>query len=274
MISAKTADMHVHTRASDGLLKPEEAIKSAHRSGLGAIAIADHDTVDGVETAIWEGKRYNIEIIPAVELSCGFNKHEIHMLGYYIDWQSEWLRKKLSVFQEVRRERARKMIEKLRELGVYTPYNLIIALNGGVIGRPHIARAMIERGYVKTMDEAFEKYLRIGRPAYVEKYPLTPVEAIRLIRKAGGLPVLAHPVYAHCDDIIPKLVEAGLGGIEVYHTKHDPATSRYYRELARKYGLLMTGGSDSHGEEDVPVGNVRVPYSLVEKIKRRLAKEE
>lgn len=266
--------MHVHTRASDGLLKPEEAVKGAHKAGLGAIAIADHDTVNGVETAIWEGKKYNIEIIPAVELSCGVNKHEIHMLGYYVDWQSEWLRKKLSIFQEVRRERARKMIEKLRKLGIATPYNLIIALNGGVIGRPHIARAMLERGYIKTFQEAFDRYLRAGKPAYVSKYPLTVFEAIKLIRKAGGLPVLAHPVWAHADEMLPEMVEAGLGGLEVYHTDHDAATSKHYRKLAEKYGLLITGGSDSHGEEDVPVGYVRVPYSLVEKAKNGLARNQ
>ncbi|MEA1904568.1 MAG: PHP domain-containing protein [Candidatus Hadarchaeota archaeon] len=264
--------MHVHTRASDGLLKPEKMVKRAHKAGLAAIAISDHDTVAGVEPAIWEAKKYNIEIIPAIELSCGFNKHEIHMLGYYVDWQSEWFKKKLSVFQEVRRERAKKMIEKLRKLGITTPYNLIIALNGGVIGRPHIARALLERGYIKTFQEAFDRYLRAGKPAYVSKYPLTVIEAIKLIRRAGGLPVLAHPVWAHADKMLPEMVEAGLGGLEVYHTDHDAETSKHYRKLAKKYGLLMTGGSDSHGAEDVPVGYVRVPYSLVEKVKNSLSK--
>ncbi len=266
--------MHVHTRASDGLLKPGEMVNRAHKAGLATIAISDHDTVAGVEPAIWAAKKYNIEIIPAVELSCGINHHEIHMLGYYVDWQSEWLRKKLSVFQEVRRERAKEMIEKLRKLGITTPYNLIIALNGGVIGRPHIARALLERGYIKTFQEAFDRYLRAGKLAYVEKYPLTIIEAIKLIRKAGGLPVLAHPVWARADEMIPEMVEAGLGGLEVYHTDHDAATSRHYRKLAKEYGLLMTGGSDSHGEEDVPVGYVRVPYSLVEKVKNSLAKSQ
>jgi hypothetical protein len=269
MASTKFADLHVHTRISDGIFTPEDAVKQAHRAGLAAVAIADHDSVDGIQAAIWAGKKYGVEIIPAVELSSGFGNHELHIVGYYIDWQNKRFWDKLFVLQEARRERARKIVEKLQELGIDISYNLVIALDGGVVGRPHIAQAMVSRGYVESIDKAFDKYLGAGKPAYVAKYPLSPAGAIKLIKKAGGLPVLAHPVFARVDDMLPKLVEDGLRGIEVYHIKQDAKVSKHYMRLARRYGLLSTGGSNSHG--DVFVGCVRVPYSIVERIKDELA---
>ena len=271
MASAKFADLHVHTRISDGIFTPEDAVKQAHKAGLAAMAIADHDSVDGIQAAIWAGKKYGVEIIPAVELSSGIDNHELHFLGYYIDWQNKWFRDKLLVFQDARRDRARKIVERLGELGMDVPYNLVIALEGGVVGRPHIAQAMVIRGYVESIDKAFDKYLGAGKLAYVAKYPLSPAGAIKLIKKTGGLPVLAHPVFAHVDNMLPKLVEDGLRGIEAYHSKHDATVTKHYTRLARKYGLLITGGSDSHGGGDVLIGSVRVPYSIVERIKDELA---
>ena len=271
MASAKFADLHVHTRISDGIFTPEDAVKQARRAGLAAMAIADHDSIDGIQAAIWAGRKYGVEIIPAVELSSGIDNHELHIVGYYIDWQNKWFRDKLLVFQDARRDRARKIVERLGELGVDVSYNLVIALEGGVVGRPHIAQAMVNHGYVDTTDEAFEKYLGVGKPAYVAKYPLSPASAIKLIKKAGGLPVLVHPVFAHVDNMLPKLVEDGLRGIEAYHSKHDAKVTKHYTRLARKYGLLITGGSDSHGGGDVLIGSVRVPYSIVERIKDELA---
>jgi len=269
MASAKFADLHVHTRISDGIFTPEDAVKQAHRAGLAAMAIADHDSVDGIRPAIWAGKKYGVEIIPAVELSSGFDNHEIHIIGYYIDWQSKWFRDKLLVFQDARRDRARKIVKRLGELGVDVSYNLVIALAAGVVGRPHIAQAMVNRGYVATTDEAFDKYIGAGKPAYVS-YQSSPAGAIKLIKKAGGLPVLVHPVFARVDNMLPKLVEDGLMGIEAYHSKHDAKVAKHYTRLARKYGLLITGGSDSHGSGDALIGSVRVPYSIVEKIKGEL----
>jgi hypothetical protein len=271
ILSVKFADLHVHTRISDGWISPGEAVRRAYLAGLSAIAIADHDSVNGIQSAIWAGRKYGVEIIPAVELSSGIDNHEFHILGYYIDWQNKRFMDKLSTLQEARRERARRIIDRLQELGMDISYNLIIALDGGVVGRPHIAQALADSGYVRTMDEAFDKYLGMGKPAYVTKYPLTPAKAIKLIREVGGLPVLAHPVFARGDHMLPQLVEEGLRGIEVYHSKHDAAMIRRYKRLARRYGLLMTGGSDSHGMEDMPIGHVRVPYTLVERIKKKLA---
>jgi len=270
MASAKFADLHVHTRISDGFFTPEDAVEQAHGAGLAAMAIADHDSVDGIQPAIWAGKKYGVEIIPAVELSSGIDNHELHIVGYYTDWQNKWFRDKLLVFQDARRDRARKIVERLGELGVDVSYNLVIALAAGVVGRPHIAQAMVNRGYVATTNEAFDKYLGAGKPAYVA-YQLSPAGAIKLIKKTGGLPVLVHPVFARVDNMLPKLVEDGLRGIEAYHSKHDAKVAKHYTRLARKYGLLITGGSDSHGGGDVLIGSVRVPYSIVERIKDELA---
>lgn len=267
---SKFADLHVHTRVSDGWVPPEEAVERAQRAGLAAIAIADHDSISGVQAAIWAGNRYGVEVIPAVELSSGIDNLELHILGYYIDWQNKWFANKLSKLQEFRKERAMMIVDKLRELGVDIDYNLVIAIDGGVVGRPHIAQVMVDRGYVRTTDEAFDKYLGTGKPAYVSKYQLSPTDAIKMIKKVGGIPVLAHPLFARADHLLPELVEDGLRGIEVYHSKHDATTTEHYEQLAKKYGLLMTGGSDSHGIGEIPIGHVRVPYSIVEKLKEEL----
>jgi len=263
----KFADLHVHTSSSDGKITAEEAVRHAQRAGLAAIAIADHDTVEGVEIALGMGKGYGVEIIPGVELSSEVGDKELHILGYFIDWRAKWFRDKLSQLQEARRDRGRKMIEKLRRLGVEIPYDAVISSNGKVLGRPHIAQAMLDRSYVKTIDEAFYRYLGMGKPAYVKKFPLSPEEAIKMIRKLGGVPVLAHPIFARADEMLPELIEMGLHGIEVYHSRHDAKTTEHYEEIAKKYGLLITGGSDAHSFE-VPIGGVRIPYSLVEELKK------
>lgn len=267
----KFADMHVHTRISDGVSAPEEVVEQAKKAGLAAICIVDHDSISAIEPALWAARRHEVEVIPSIELSSQIGDKELHILGYFIDWRAKWFRDKLVELQEGRRERVKKMIEKLSKLGAKIPYNLVISIDGGVIGRPHIAWAMLNRGYIKTQQEAFDKYLAYGKPAYVGKYPLTPAEAIEIIRKVGGVPVLAHPMYARADDMLPELVEQGLRGIEVYHSRHDASTTKHYKQLAKKYGLLITGGSDSHGRE-VFVGSVRVPYSFIEKLKEEVAK--
>jgi len=267
----KLADMHVHTRISDGVSAPEEVVEQAKGTGLAAVCIADHDSIGAIEDALWASQKYGVEVIPSIELSSQIGDKELHILGYFVDWRAKWFRDKLVKLQEDRRQRVKMMIDRLAGLGVKIPYNLVISIDGGVIGRPHIALAMMDRGHVKTFQEAFDKYLGHGKPAYVGKYPLTPVEALDIIRRAGGVPVLAHPLYARADDMLPELVDQGLRGIEVYHTKHDASTTRHYKQLAKKHGLLITGGSDSHGRE-VPVGGVKVPYSFIENLKKEVAK--
>lgn len=262
----KFADLHIHTNASDGLITPEEAVKQAHAAGLAALSIADHDTIGGIEPALEAGKKYGVEVIPGVELCSEVKGSELHFLGYFIDWQNKWFRDKLLVIQDARRDRAKRIVEKLRKLRVDISYDMVTALDGKVLGRPHIARILLDLGYVKTEAEAFNRFLAFGKPAYEKKFPLSPAEAIRMIKRVNGVPVLAHPVFARADDMLPELAELGLCGIEVYHSKHDAQTTKYYEQLAQKHGLLIVGGSDSHGS-DIPVGNVRIPYSLVEKLK-------
>jgi hypothetical protein len=263
----KFADLHIHTRASDGKVTAEEAVWIAHQVRLAAISIADHDTVSGIEAALKVGKEYGIEVIPGVELSSEVKGTELHFLGYFIDWRKKWFQNKLSEFKEARKNRAKEILEKLQRLGMEIPYEVLISLDGKVLGRPHIAQIMLDWGYVKTIDEAFDKYLGLGKPAYVKKFPLSPAEAIRMIRRLEGIPVLAHPVFAHADDMLPELIELGLRGIEVYYSRHDAQTIDHYEKLAQKHGLLITGGSDAHGPE-ILMGSVRIPYSLVEELKK------
>jgi hypothetical protein len=267
----KFADMHVHTRISDGVSSPEEVVEQAKEAGLTAVCIVDHDSIGAIESALWAGQKHEVEVIPSIELSSQLGDKELHILGYFVDWRARWFRDKLVELQENRRERVKKMIDKLSKLGAKIPYNLVISIDGGVLGRPHIAWAMLGRGYIKTFQEAFDKYLAYGKPAYGGGYLLTPAEAIEMIHKVGGVPVLAHPMYARADDMLPELAEQGLRGIEVYHSRHDASTTKHYKQLAKKYDLLITGGSDSHGRE-VPVGSVRVPYPFIENLKKEVAK--
>jgi len=255
---------------SDGWLTPEGAVEDANRAGIAAISIADHDSMRGVEAAIFAGKKCGVEVIPGVELSSGFEDQELHILGYFTDWRDKWLQDKLLTIQEARVDRAKRILGRLRDLNINVSYNVVVIIAGGAVGRPHIARALLDRGYVRTVQEAFEKYLGISRPAYVEKYPLSPAEAIRMIQRVGGISALAHPTFARVDEVLPELVDQGLEAIEAYHSKHDAAATMHFEELAKKYDLLIVGGSDAHGRE-VPVGAVRIPYEFVEKLKEELA---
>lgn len=266
-MAKKYADLHLHTNASDGEIPPGEMVKLAKEAGLAAVGIADHDTVDGIEPASRSGKRYGVEIISGVEFSCRGRKSKFHILGYCIDWREPRLLDSLRGLQEDRRRWVRGMIGKLQKLGITLSYEEVLKLSGrGTIGRPHIARAMLRRGYIRTPQEAFDRYLRAGRPAYVERYQLEPRNAINLIRAVGGVPVLAHPIYGGVKEL-PGLVKQGLRGIEAYHCDHDSQATRLYLQLARKHGLLVIGGSDSHGT-DPPVGSIRIPWELVEELKR------
>ena len=266
----KIADLHIHTQISDGWFTPEEAVEQSHKAGLAAVSIADHDSVSGIKAAIWAGKKLGVEVIPGIELSSRFEGGDLHILGYFIDWQDKWFNNKLLDLQEARTNRAKEILDRLRTLNINISYNVILVIAGGAIGRPHIAQAMLDQGYVRTVREAFEKYLSIDKPAYVGEYPLSSAEAIRMIRKVGGIPALAHPVFYRTDAILPELVDQGLEAIEVYHSKHDAAATEHYKELAKKHDLLVVGGSDAHGRE-VPVGAVRIPYEFVEKMKEWLS---
>lgn len=264
----KCVDMHVHTNFSDSVYTPEQVMKRSKEVGLAAVGICDHDSIDGVKGALEFENKYNVEVIPGIEMSSELGNTEVHILGYFFDWTDSQFHALLKTIQEVRAWRAELMITKLQNLGFDLDLNDIYTESvKGSIGRPHIARAMLKRGYVKDFQEAFDKYLKHGGPAYVSKYEMHPEHAITQIKKLRGIPVLAHMKYSEMsEEDFRKLVKAGLKGLEVYHSQHSPEESKKFLEIAEKHNLLITGGSDSHGPDD-EIGSVRVPYEYVERIK-------
>lgn len=268
----KYADLHIHTKFSDGTLSPEQVVKEAHKVGLSCIAITDHDEISGIRPAIEEANKVNLEVIPGVELSAEIDDYEIHILAYFIDWQVKWFKDKLKQICDVREKRALTIIEKLKSQGIDLNPDEVLGLAAkGAVGRLHIAKMLERGGFVHSIQEAFNKYIGNGCPCYVKKFKLTPAEAIDMIRRLKGLAVLAHPYNIGNDELIPEFVQLGLRGIEAYYPGQDKATSEHYKNLATKYGLLITGGSDYHGlaKNKALLGEVKVPYSLVEELKKQ-----
>ncbi|MDO8536514.1 MAG: PHP domain-containing protein [Candidatus Omnitrophota bacterium] len=270
------ADLHVHTFYSDSTFSPEEVVSCAKEKGLAAIAICDHDTVDGIDPCMALGQENGVEIIPGIEMSVEKLDAEIHVLGYFIDWKQDWLRKKLKEIQDSRVDRIFVMIEKLNSMGVKVSAEEVfrIAVNKGSVGRLHVAKAMLSSGAIKNLREAFVKYIGFAKPCYVPYTKLSPKETMEFILKAGGVPVIAHPGLIGNDDCIGEFIDNGLRGLEVYHTDHKPHAVKRYEEMAKRFGLLMTGGSDCHGlgKGRILMGTVRVPYELVEKLKEESKK--
>ncbi len=274
-------DLHVHTTASDGTMTPEEVVFHAARQGLKAVAITDHDTVDGVQEAMEAGSRAGIEVVPGVEISVDF-PGEMHILGYFIDPFNSQLQQGLAMLRQYRKERNPKMVEKLRDLGFDISVEEVAeAAGGNVIGRPHIAAVMKQKGYVRDFDEAFELYLGAGKPAYVKKDKLTPREGIELVAAAGGIPVLAHPKYLEVNGrkglqaLVEELAGYGLRGIEAFYTFHTPEETEVYLDLAERNCLMVTGGTDFHGnnKENIEIGrgqgSLAVSYEILERLKNR-----
>ena len=270
------ADLHLHTSASDGLYPPAEVVKQAKDKGYTAIAITDHDTTDGLTEALVAGKKLGVEVIPGIELSTLDTDREIHILGYYPDPENAQLQEMLSKMIEARKNRAFKMVEKLNNLGFNISLARVKEIAGSqFIGRPHIARALLEKGYITEMAEAFsEDFIGRGGRGYVERYKVTPVEGIKVLKQAGAIPVLAHPGFLSkgepvSEEEIKVLIYPGLRGIEVFYSKHTPEQTETYKTLATKYGLLITGGSDCHGQPNVPntLGSVKLPYKYVRTLK-------
>lgn len=266
----KYADLHVHTFYSDSTFSPEEVVTCAKEKGLSAIAICDHDSVSGVDPCMEIGSALGVEIIPGIELTVEKVDAEIHLLGYFMDYRVEWFGKKLKEIQLGRINRIHKMVEKLNAANVRIDADDVFKLAGkGSVGRLHLAQALLKAGSIRTIREAFDKYIGFLKPCYVPNIRFTPHEAIDTILKVGGVPVLAHPNIMGKDEYLPELVECGLRGIEVYHTDHRSAAIKHYEELAKEYDLLLTGGSDCHGlgKGKVLLGGVMVPYTLVEKLR-------
>jgi 3',5'-nucleoside bisphosphate phosphatase len=268
------ADLHLHTRFSDGTYTPEELAAQAKQTGLHCIALTDHDTVEGCAPAAAACARLGLEFIPGSELTSEMDGVETHILAYLVDTRHPGLLAEMKKFQAVRQDRIREMCAKLNAIGVGLQAEDVFRLaNCASPGRPHVARALIARHFCRSFDEAFERFLKKDRPAFVPKFKMSTARAIELIHSAGGLAVMAHPALNRTDDIIPAVVAAGLDGIEVFHTKHNPAANKRYMDIARQYNLLITGGSDCHGmSKGRPlIGTVKLDYAYIEKLKARHA---
>lgn len=273
----KKADLHIHTNFSDGTFSPQEVVEKAKNAGLAAIAITDHDCVDGISPAEEAGEKSGIEIIPGVELTVEERDNEIHILGYFIDYKDAAFRKFLENLRKERKERTLKIVSKLRDLGIDITIEDILKMAGrGAIGRLHIAHCLREKGYIHNIYDAFIKYLGEGKPAYIKRKRLSPEEAIEIIEKLGGVSVIAHPHSIKSEEIVEDLIKMGIEGLEVFHSDHSKRTSSHFLKLAKKYNLLTTGGSDCHGlrKERVLIGTVKIPYSVVEELRNKsLAKK-
>ena len=271
-----TADLHSHTHYSDGTTSPDEVVRLARERGVTVLAVTDHDTMEGVPEALEAGRKLGVRIIPGVEMTAHFHEQEMHILGYFADdgrWQESGFQKRLGEFEGIRLTRCKKMVARLRELGLKIDFADVEKLGSrGSLGRPHVARALLAAGQIKTFDEAFARFLSRGKPAWVDKARITSEEAIGLIHGARGLAVLAHPGLLKNERIPAELLDEGLDGIEVYHTKHNARLSSRYLQWAEDHGVLSTGGSDCHGDggQEPILGNIRIEGVLLEKFLRRL----
>jgi predicted metal-dependent phosphoesterase TrpH len=266
------ADLHLHTSFSDGTYSPEELAAHAKQHGLAVVALTDHDTVEGCARMAVACEKENIEFVPGSELTAELNGNELHLIGYFIDIYNERLLAEMAKFQSVRQNRIREMVARLNKLNIPLEADAVFAIaNCQSPGRPHVGRALVQAGFCATLDEAFERYLKKHRPAWVPKFKISALDAIELIHQAGGVAVMAHPGLNRTDDIIPQLVRQGLDGLECYHTKHPPATSEHYLALACRHQLLVTGGSDCHGmNKGKPlIGTIKLPYEHVRELKSR-----
>ena len=273
-------DLHLHTTASDGVLSPSEIVRYAKAKGLQAIAITDHDTIEGCEEGLSEGEKIGFEVIPGIEISAEYSPGSMHILGFFLDIHHPLLNERLEYLQKARAERNPKMVAKLNQLGIEVTYEEVLkASGGGQVGRPHFANVLLEKKYVRNFQEAFDRFLKKGAPAYVDKFRFTSKEALHFIHEARGVAVLAHPntlgvkKYSELEKLVLQLVDEGLKGIEVYYPEHSAAEVAQYKNLADGYGLLSTGGTDYHGIEknelDIGVGRgeMKLPYSIVENMK-------
>ena len=265
-------DLHIHSTASDGQLSPADVVRKSAEAGLTVIALADHDTVDGIAPALEAAKAFpQIRVLPGVEISTFVPTGEVHVLGYLIDYTHPELQATLRRMRNSRQERAQRMIAKLKNLGLPVEWERVQEIVGsGSIGRPHIAQAMLEKGYIASFKEAFNNYIGWGGLAYVERDKMPPAEAVKLILRVNGLPVLAHPFTINdLETIVIELKASGLLGIEAYYDGYTAKESKKLVNLAKRYGLIATGGSDFHGIDasiETMIGGADVPTASAEQL--------
>ena len=271
------ADLHLHSNKSDGILSPEEVVLQAAKLGLAAISLTDHDTVEGIPEALDAGAKYGVQVVPGIELNTSADNGELHILGYYILHTDTKLLDTLKGIKEARVRRIRSIVQKLNGLGFEITFDQVLKKAGKAdsMGRPHIARLLLEKGYVSTVKEAFEKYIGYGGPAYVERHKLLPREVIALIKDCGGVPVLAHPGILSSSNYIDLCIREGIQGIEACHSRHTEEQAAAFREIARRHDLIVTGGSDCHGEfkfdGKMLMGRYTVDARAVERLKEAAA---
>jgi predicted metal-dependent phosphoesterase TrpH len=245
-------DLHIHSTASDGALSPTDVLAAAEEARLDVIALADHDTTAGVRRLNRIGARRSIQVVPALEVSSTLDRREFHFLGYFVDPEAEVIRRHEERAVRLREKRMRGMIRLLGDQGIEVEFDSVVAAAGPdrtALSRPHLARAMVAAGHVMTVSEAFERYIGDQHPAFIPTSLLSPEEAIALILEAGGIPIWAHPPEDRVESLIPRLVQAGLRGLEVYRPRHAPRYTLRLEGLCRAWKLLISGGSDWHGPD-------------------------
>lgn len=268
-------DLHMHTDHSDGAYSPIELVNRAKEAGLSTISITDHDSVNGINEAIIYGKEIGVEVITGVEISTDLEDKEIHLLAYFVDIENEELRKYLLFFRDERFHRAKRIVQKLRKLGLHITLDDVLAqAKNSSIGRPHVAYALVDLGIISNYYEAFDKYIGDNGPAYERKIHVSPQSALKLISDAGGLSIIAHPGYMK-ESILINLIKAGVDGIEVIHPSHNENQIKFYKGIVNQYCLLATGGSDFHGGkkgDDSNLGKYFISPNHLEAMRNMLQK--
>ncbi len=270
-------DLHTHSTASDGIYSPTELLERAKGIGLRVLAFTDHDTTGGLEEAAQAAAKLDIDLIPGIEINTDIAGGEVHVLGYFPEFQRPAFQAILKILRDARERRGQRMVELLNEQGIHVSWDRVREIAQGAVGRPHVAKALLEAGYVQTIGEAFDTYIGKGCYAYVPRYRLTPEDAVRLIASANGLPVMAHPVeLPGLDELrnwLPDLKAAGMVGLETYYGPYTPDEEQALRALADEFDLIPTGGTDFHGPgiHPTPLGGRHVPYEAVERLKAAAA---
>lgn len=267
-------DLHMHTVHSDGVLTTRELMTRVRAAGLTTISITDHDSTNAIPEALALGKEFGIDVIAGTELSASLNSYDVHILGYFIDHTDVELQGYLEFYRKERLKRAERIVEKLNDLNIPLTLDAVLEQAGnGAVGRPHIAHALVEEGLAGSYHEAFMKYIGFGKPAYEQKFQVSPREAMELISSAGGVSFIAHPGNSLDDNVIMDLIKQGIDGLEVVHPSHSPERVAYYTQIASEYFLLTSGGSDFHGgrRNDAEVlGKYVIKDEDVERMRRRL----
>lgn len=277
---ANYVDLHTHSTASDGLYTPDKLLHLAREAGLRVLALTDHDTTNGIAQAAETAQALGIDFIPGIELNTDTSGGEVHVLGYFPELERPAFQSVLKMLRDARERRGERMVELLNENGIHISWERVREIAAGSVGRPHVARALMEAGYVQSVGEAFDKYIGKGRVGYVQRYRLSPVDATRLIDSANGLPVIAHPLdlpgLPTLRAWLPELCASGMVGLETYYGPYSEANERELHALADEYGLIPTGGTDFHGPgiHPTPLGGRYVPYEAVERLKAAAAQRK